>query len=90
MKKKVVTKLWQGKFVSVRDYEVASAIKSGGMEITYHDQKMFLSPHVLQALQPTGKKMKSKIGGKDYYLMDILFKPSSEDTRQLNLIPLTE
>lgn len=90
MIKKIVTKLWQGKFVSVRDYEVKSAIKSGGMEITYHDQKMFLSPRVLEALQPTSQKMKSKIGGKDYYLMDILFKPSLEDTRQLNLIPLTE
>ena len=86
MIKKIVTKLWQGKFVSVRDYEVASAIKSGGMEITYQDQKMCLPPHVLQALQPTGKKMKSKIGGKDYYLMDILFKPSKEDPRQIKLI----
>ena len=27
MKKKKVTKLWQGKFVSVRDYEVKAAIK---------------------------------------------------------------
>tara|TARA_R100001086_G_scaffold197247_1_gene113777 strand:+ start:826 stop:1086 length:261 start_codon:yes stop_codon:yes gene_type:complete len=86
MKRKIVTKLYQGKFVSVRDYEVASAIKSGGMEITYQDQKMYLPPHVLQALQPTGKKMKSKIGGKDYYLMDILFKPSKEDPRQIKLI----
>lgn len=86
MIKKIVTKLWQGKFVSVRDYEVASAIKSGGMEITYQDQKMYLPPHVLQALQPTGQKMKSKIGGKDYFLMDILFKPSQEDPRQIKLI----
>ena len=86
MIKKIVTKLWQGKFVSVRDYEVASAIKSGGMEITYQDQKMYLPPHVLQALQPTGKKMKSKIGGKDSFLMDILFKPSQEDPRQIRLI----
>ena len=86
MVKKIVTKLWQGKFVSVRDYEVAVAIKSGGMEITYHDEKMFLPPHVLKALQPTGKKMKSKIGGKDYFLMDILFKASSEDPRQIRLI----
>ena len=86
MIKKIVTKLWQGKFVSVRDYEVASAIKSGGMEITYQDQKMYLPPHVLQALQPTGQKMKSKIGGKDYFLMDIVFKPSKEDPRQIKLI----
>ena len=86
MKKKVVTKLWQGKFASVRDYEVASAIKLGGMEITYHDQKMFLSPRVLEALQPTGQKMKSKIGGKDYFLIDILFKASQEDPRQIRLI----
>ena len=86
MIKKIVTKLWQGKFVSVRDYEVKAAIKSGGMEITYQDEKMYLSPQVLQALQPTGKKMKSKIGGKDYYLMDILFKPSAEDPRQFKLI----
>tara|TARA_R100000329_G_scaffold128789_2_gene107638 strand:+ start:1096 stop:1356 length:261 start_codon:yes stop_codon:yes gene_type:complete len=86
MIKKIVTKLWQGKFVSVRDYEVASAIKSGGMEITYQDQKMYLPPHVLRELQPTGQKMKSKIGGKDYFLMDILFKASQEDPRQIRLI----
>ena len=86
MIKKIVTKLWQGKFASVRDYEVASAIKSGGMEITYQDEKMYLAPHVLQALQPTGQKMKSKIGGKDYFLIDILFKASQEDPRQIKLI----
>ncbi|MEK9767801.1 MAG: hypothetical protein VW683_02670 [Betaproteobacteria bacterium] len=86
MKTKKVTKLWKGRFVSVRDYEVASAIKSGGMEIKHYDQTMFLSPDDLRKIEPTGPKVKSKTGGKDYYLMDILFTPITEDINQLNLL----
>jgi len=86
MKTKKVTKLWKGRFVSVRDYEVAAAIRSGGMEIKYYDQKMFLSPDDLRKINPVGPKMKSKTGGKDYYLMDILFTPITEDPNQLNLL----
>ena len=79
MKKKTVTKLWKNIFASIRDYEVEDAIKLGGMELSYQKQKMFLSPEDLQKLKPTGKKIKSKIGGKDYYLMNVLFDKSEKD-----------
>ena len=29
--KKTVTKLWQGKYCSIRDYELTKAIKKGGI-----------------------------------------------------------
>ena len=40
MKTKKVTKLWRGKFVSVRDYELADAIKKGGLLITHNQNQM--------------------------------------------------
>ena len=36
MKRKQVKKLWLGKFVSVRDYELKDAIREGGL-IIEHD-----------------------------------------------------
>tara|TARA_Y100000114_G_scaffold120552_1_gene115535 strand:- start:87 stop:332 length:246 start_codon:yes stop_codon:yes gene_type:complete len=79
MKKKTVTKLWKNIFASIRDYEVEDAIKLGGMELTYDKQKMFLSPEDLKKLKPMGKKIKSKTGGKDYHLMNVLFDKSEKD-----------
>ena len=86
MRRKIVTKLWQGRFVTVRDYEVAYAIEDGGMEITYKDQSMYVSPDELKMLKPSQKIFKSKTGGKDYRLMDITFKPIAKDPRQTDLI----
>ena len=34
---RVVTKMWLGKYVSIRDYEVAKAIKQGGLIIKHED-----------------------------------------------------
>jgi hypothetical protein len=39
MKHKIVTKLWLGKYVSVRDYELKAAIQEGGMIIEYLSEK---------------------------------------------------
>lgn len=86
MKNKVVTKLWQGRYVTVRDYEVASAIEQGGMKIIHNDQYMIVSPDELKMLKPSAKLFKSKTGGRDYRLMDITFKPIAKDPRQTDLI----
>ena len=40
MKTKKVSKLWQGRFVSVRDYEVQSAINKGGLRLFHNEQIM--------------------------------------------------
>ena len=84
MKKKKVTKLWQGKFVSVRDYEVQAAIKKGGLEISHNNKIMQLKPEELQHLQPSSKVFQSKFKG-SYRLIDILFKPLTEDPNKENL-----
>lgn len=84
MKKKKVTKLWQGKFVSVRDYEVQAAIKKGGLEITHNNKIMQLKPEELQHLQPSSKVFQSKFKG-SYRLIDILFEPLNENPNQGSL-----
>ena len=80
MKTKKVTKLWQGKFVSVRDYELADAIKKGGLLITHDQNQMFLDVDELQKLKPSGKVHQSKFKG-TYRLVDIAWD-SNKDKRQ--------
>ena len=70
---KTVTKLWQGKFVSVRDYEVQKAIRDGGMILTHNGDKMTLTVDQLKNLKPSPQLIKSKFKG-SYRLVDIPFK----------------
>jgi len=70
---KTVNKLWQGKFVSVRDYEVKKAISQGGMVLTYNGDKMTLTVDELRNLKPSPQLIKSKFKGV-YRLVDIRFK----------------
>ena len=81
MLEKKVTKLWQGRYTSVRDYEIKSAIKKGGMVIFYNDKQMIINPDELKNLKPTSKVFQSKFRGA-YRLVDILFKPNAIDHRQ--------
>ena len=80
MKTKKVTKLWRGKFVSIRDYELREAIKKGGLLITHNENQMFLDVDELQKLKPTGKVHQSKFKG-TYQLVDILWN-ANQDKRQ--------
>lgn len=80
MKTKKVTKLWRGKFVSVRDYELREAIKKGGLLITHNENQMFLDVDELQKLKPSGKVHQSKFKG-TYQLVDILWN-GNQDKRQ--------
>jgi len=81
MMKKIVTKLWLGKFVSVRDYEVKKAIKQGGLVIKHNDDQMILNVDELSDLKPNPKPIQSKFTG-TYKLVDITFKPMTIDPRQ--------
>jgi hypothetical protein len=83
MKTKKVTKLWQGKFVSVRDYELADAIKKGGLLITHNENQMFLDVDELQKLKPSGKVHQSKFKG-TYQLVDILWNKNDKRQGELN------
>ena len=85
MKTKQVNKLWKGRFVSVRDYEVQAAIKKGGLRLFHNEQIMELSVDELKTLKPTGQNHQSKFGG-SYQLIDITWKPLTHDPRQESLI----
>lgn len=84
MFEKVVTKLWQGRFVSVRDYEVKQAIAKGGL-IVHYDQKAMMVPRdqlqgLIENLPADTPIHKSKTGGRDYRLIDIPWKRKEPDT----------
>jgi hypothetical protein len=81
MYKRLVTKLWQGKYVSIRDYERDKAIKMGGLIITHNDKQMQLSVDELKALKPSPKPIQSKFKG-TYKLVNITFKPLTHDPMQ--------
>ena len=81
---KTVTKLWQGKFVSIRDYELKAAQDGGGMIIKYGSQFMHFTPEQLQAIKPKGKFLQSKFSGKSQ-LADITWEPATHDPRQRTL-----
>tara|TARA_R100001244_G_scaffold56250_1_gene47993 strand:+ start:277 stop:525 length:249 start_codon:yes stop_codon:yes gene_type:complete len=70
---KTVTKLWQNKFVSVRDYEIQKAIRDGGMVLTHNGDTMTLTVDQLKNLKPSPQLIKSKFKGV-YRLVDIPFK----------------
>ena len=84
MIKKTVTKLWQGKYCSIRDYELTKAIKKGGLILHYKDKHMNISVDELKRLKPTGKLIQSNYKG-SYRLVDVLFKPETEDKKQVKL-----
>ena len=73
-------KLWQGKFVSIRDYELEQGKQAGVIIISHNRQTMTIRPSLLATLNPVGEVFKSKTGGRDYRLIDIPFKP--DDTTQ--------
>lgn len=71
---KTVKKLWQGKYASVRDYEVAACIKSdSNMEIKYKDKSVVIPLDRLKLYKPNDRIFESKFG-KPYKLIDIPFE----------------
>ena len=82
---KKVKKLWQGRMLSVRDYEVAKAIEKGGLRLTHNGKTMILSPDELRNLKPTSKLFLSRTNGRDYRLVDITWKPLTENPDQTQL-----
>lgn len=71
---KTVKKLWQGKYASVRDYEVAACIKSdSNMEIKYKNKSIVVPLDRLKLYKPNNRIFESKFG-KPYKLIDIPFE----------------
>ena len=85
MLKKLVTKLWQGKYVSVRDYDLKRAIEKGGLQIEHEGKFMILTVEQCCHLKPKGRYIQSKFKGK-YQLVDVEFKPTTENPNQGKLI----
>lgn len=76
---KVVKKLWQGKYASVRDYEVAACIKSDSdMEIKYKNKSIVVPIGRLKLYKPNSKVFESKFG-KPYQLIDIPFEDDVDE-----------
>ena len=78
-------KLFKGTVVSIRDYELEKAKQLGGVVITHNGQTMTVGMDRLKTLHPVGQVHKSKTGGKDYRLVDIIFKPDDIESRQKGL-----
>jgi len=71
---KTVKKLWQGKYASVRDYEVAACLKSDSdMEIKYKNKSVVIPLDRLKLYKPNDRIFESKFG-KPYKLIDIPFE----------------
>ena len=85
MKRKQVKKLWQGKFVSIRDYELSDAIEMGGLIIEHDGEKMRMSIEDIKQIKPSGKFHKAKFAGKikSYQLCDITWKPSNTEQKEM-------
>ena len=86
---KKVTKLWQGRFVSIRDYELQRGIDRGGLVIKHNDQRMVLGLTELREIQNNipfnNPPIKSKTGGRNYRLVDILWRPVEANENQKEL-----
>lgn len=85
MKHKKVTKLWLGKFVSVRDYELKDAILQGGLIIEHEGEQMRMSVEDVKQITPSGKFHKAKFSGsvQSYQLCDITWNPSNGDQGEM-------
>ena len=58
MKRKQVKKLWLGKFVSVRDYELKDAIREGGLIIEHDGEQMRMSVEDVKQITPSSDNAK--------------------------------
>ena len=70
---KEVKKLWQNKYASVRDYEVAACLKSNSdLQIKYKGKTITVPVDRLKYYKPGDRVFASKFG-KPYKLIDIPF-----------------
>jgi hypothetical protein len=82
---KRVNKLWQGKYVSIRDYERDKAIVKGGMRLEHGKDVMELNVDQLKQLRGDGNMHQSKFGGQ-YELINITWQPLTHDPNQGSFI----
>lgn len=84
MIEKTVKKLWQGKYIDIRDYEIPKAIKSGGMIVYYNGKHMTLTTKELSNMKGTGQVVQSKFSG-TYKLISVKWSPEIENPKQEKL-----
>ena len=86
---KKVKKLWQGRFVSIRDYELQKGIDRGGLVIKHNNQTMILGQKELLDIKSNipsnSPSIKSKTGGQNYRLVDIPWRPVETNLNQKEL-----
>ena len=79
---KTVKKLYQGRLVDLRDFDVQKCIEDGeNMKVRYDGDIMTLSPVELKAKRKnvSSIKFKSKTGGADYHLYSYEWTPDEMD-----------
>ncbi|MAL42884.1 hypothetical protein [Hyphomonas sp.] len=90
MSKKIEIKKWYNKAVlSIRDYQLLSAISKGGAEIIYEGKVVIkMSPDQCRyALENYAeKKIQKSLYNKDYRLVNIRFDGKETDKRQHELL----
>lgn len=83
IKKRIIKKLWQGRLISLRDYEIQEAInKNYTIQAIHKNQSMMLTPTKLKDLDLTvGKLHKSMYDTKPYRLIDVRWNPSDRSNQ---------
>ena len=88
--KRTITKLFNDKYASIKDYEVEKAIELGGAEITLkaNNKQMFLSVDQLKkALLTKTKQIKPpRFKGEPPFRLCNVFWKQKENTNQLELL----
>lgn len=74
-----VKKTWKG-CVSVRDYMVNEALRTGrNLRINYGDESMIVPfEEIEERISEYSKKFTSKVGSKDYHLIDFRWQPDTQ------------
>ncbi len=86
-KKRIVSKLWKGMYISLRDYEIQQAIdKNYTIEAIHKSQVMMLTPSRLKDIDLTvGTPQKSMYNKKSYRLIDVRWKPDDRSDKSRSL-----
>jgi len=78
--KLTVKKLYKGCYASVRDYQVEKCIQKGeDLTIDFDGERMKIPLEQVKEAKAKfhNTTFKSKVGGKDYELIDFFFKPNA-------------
>ena len=84
-----IKKLWQGRYVSIRENHLLKGSYSGGLIVRHDRKKMFIPADICKRdfmqKKEKGTKVESK-WGKPYYIIDFRWNPTEEEHRRGVLI----